>query len=82
MQQVKVSELAAEFEMGNAVVISELKKVGVWVPSPETPVDHDIADRIRRRLQLMVELEQQEEEKVREKKEKKEKTKSPRRRRR
>ena len=72
MQQVKVSELASEFQMGNAVVISELKKVGVWVPSPDTPVDHDIADRIRRRLQLMVELEQQEEEKVREKKEKKE----------
>ena len=73
MQQVKVSELASEFEMRNAVVISELKKVGVWVPSSDTPVDHDIADRIRRRLQLMVELEQQEEEKVREKKERKEK---------
>ncbi|MCK5353386.1 hypothetical protein KAJ77_12420, partial [bacterium] len=55
--------------MRNAVVISELKKVGVWVPSSDTPVDHDIADRIRRRLQLMVELEQQEEERVREKKE-------------
>jgi translation initiation factor IF-2 len=73
MQQVKVSELASEFEMRNAVVISELKKVGVWVPSADTPVDHDIADRIRRRLQLMVELEQQEEERVREKKERKEK---------
>ena len=71
MQHVKVSELASEFEMKNAVVISELKKVGVWVPSPDTPVDHDIADRIRRRLQLMVELEQQEEEKAKEKKEKK-----------
>ena len=71
MQQVKVSELASEFETKNAVVISELKKVGVWVPSADTPVDHDIADRIRRRLQLMVELEQQEEEKTREKKQKK-----------
>ena len=71
MQQVKVSELASEFEMKNAVVISELKKVGVWVPSAETPVDHDIADRIRRRLQLMVELAQQEEEKPKEKKGKK-----------
>jgi translation initiation factor IF-2 len=69
MQQIKVSDLASEFEMRNAVVISELKKVGVWVPSSDTPVDHDIADRIRRRLQLMVELEQQEEERVREKKE-------------
>jgi len=73
MQQVKVSELASEFEMRNAVVISELKKVGVWVPSADTPVDHDIADRIRRRLQFMVELEQLEEEKIREKKERKEK---------
>ena len=71
MQQVKVSELASEFEMKNAVVISELKKVGVWVPSAETPVDHDIADRIRRRLQLMVELAQQGEEKPKEKKGKK-----------
>ena len=69
MQQIKVSDLASEFEMRNAVVISELKKVGVWVPSSDTPVDHDIADRIRRRLQLRVELEQQEEERVREKKE-------------
>jgi translation initiation factor IF-2 len=69
MQQIKVSDLASEFEMRNAVVISELKKVGVWVPSSDTPVDHDIADRIRRRLQLMVELEQQEVERVREKKE-------------
>jgi len=69
MQQIKVSDLASEFEMRNAVVISELKKVGVWVPSSDTPVDHDIADRIRRRLQLMVELEQLEEERVKEKKE-------------
>jgi len=73
MQQIKVSDLASEFEMRNSVVISELKKVGVWVPSSDTPVDYDIADRIRRRLQLMVELEQQEEERVREKKERKEK---------
>ena len=75
MQETKVSELASEFEMRNTVVISELKKVGVWVPSPDTPLDHDIADRIRRRLQLMVELEQQVEERTREEKEKKEKKK-------
>ncbi|MEE8350216.1 MAG: translation initiation factor IF-2, partial [Acidobacteriota bacterium] len=76
MQQVRVSELASEFEIKNAVVISELKKVGVWVPSADTPVDHDIADRIRRRLQMMVDLEQQEEEKAKEKKEKKAKKKA------
>ena len=70
MEQVKVSELATEFHMKNSIVISELKKIGVWVPSPDTPVDHDIADRIRRRLQVMLELDQQEEEKAKEQKEK------------
>lgn len=69
MEQIKVSKLASEFEMKNSVVITELKKIGVWVPSPDTPVDHDIADRIRRRLQLMLDLEQQELEKAKEKKE-------------
>ncbi|MEE2823109.1 MAG: translation initiation factor IF-2 [Acidobacteriota bacterium] len=71
MQQVKVSELASEFEIKNTVVISELKKVGVWVPAADTLVDQDIADRIRRRLQLIVDLEHQEEEKVRDKQGKK-----------
>jgi translation initiation factor IF-2 len=76
MQQVKVSELASEFKIKSAVVIFELKKVGVWVPSPDTSVDEEIADRIRRRLQMLIELEQQEEEKGKEKKEKKEKKKA------
>ena len=70
-EPTKVSDLATEFAMQNSVVISELKKIGVWVPSPYTPVDHDIADRIRRRLQMMIDLDQQEEEKTQEKKEKK-----------
>ena len=48
MEQIKVSKLASEFEMNPSVVISELKIIGVWVPSADTPVDHDIADRIRR----------------------------------
>ena len=68
MEQVKVNELATEFHMKNSVVISELKKIGVWVPSPDTPVDQDIADRIRRRLQMMLELDQQEEQKAKEQK--------------
>lgn len=66
--KVKVNELATEFHMKNSVVISELKKIGVWVPSPDTPVDQDIADRIRRRLQMMLELDQQEEQKAKEQK--------------
>ena len=70
MEQVKVSEIATEFHMQDSIVISELKKIGVWVPSPNTPVDHDIADRIRRRLQVMLDLDQQEEEKAKEQKEK------------
>lgn len=60
MEQVKVSEIASEFTLQNSAVISELKKIGVWVPSPDTPVDHDIANRIRKRLQLLVELEHEE----------------------
>ena len=71
MEQIKVSTLATEFAMRNSVVVAELKKIGVWVPSSDTPVDHDIADRIRRRLQVMLDFEQQEEEKAKEKKEKK-----------
>ena len=59
MEQVRVNELASEFEMRSTAVISELKKIGVWVPSPETPVDFDIANRIRRRLQLVVDTEQE-----------------------
>ena len=75
MEQIRVSDLASEFELKSAVVISELKKIGVWVPTPETPVDTDIANRIRRRLQLMVELEQEEQQKKVEKtKEKKKPT--------
>ncbi len=60
MEQVRVNELASEFEMQSTAVISELKKIGVWVPSPETPVDFDIANRIRRRLQLVIDTEQEE----------------------
>ena len=70
MEQTRVSELASEFTLQNSVVISELKKIGVWVPSSGTVVDTDIANRIRKRLQLLVEIEQQErvkEEKPKEK---------------
>jgi len=70
MEQVKVNELATEFHMKDAVVISELKKIGVWVPSPNTPVDQDIADRIRRRLQMILELDQQGKQKAKEQKSK------------
>ncbi len=63
MEQVTVKELASEFDLKSSIVISELKKIGVWVPSPTTPVDTDIANRIRKRLQLMVEAEQDEKEK-------------------
>ncbi|HUG43896.1 MAG TPA: translation initiation factor IF-2 [Acidobacteriota bacterium] len=71
MEQVKVKELASEFDIKNTVVISELKKIGVWVPSADTPVDTDIANRIRKRLQMMVEAELEEKEKKTEKKPKK-----------
>ncbi len=68
MEQVKVKELASEFDIKNTVVISELKKIGVWVPSEDTPVDTDIANRIRKRLQMIVEAELEEKDKKTEKK--------------
>ncbi len=74
VEQVKVIELASEFELKNGVVIAELKKIGVWVPSAETLVDFDIANRIRRRLQLMIEVEQEEQVKAEKAKEKKKTT--------
>jgi translation initiation factor IF-2 len=67
MENVTVKDLASEFELRNSLVISELKKIGVWVPSPETPVDTDIANRIRKRLQMLVEADQEEKEKKTEK---------------
>ena len=71
MEQIKVSDLATEFDIQYTIVISELKKIGVWVPSADTPVDPDIAIRIRRRLQFMVESEQEELAKAEKAKEKK-----------
>ena len=71
MEQIKVSDLATEFDIQYTVVISELKKIGVWVPSADTPVDPDIAIRIRRRLQLMVETEHEEQARAEKAKEKK-----------
>ncbi|MFB3901938.1 MAG: translation initiation factor IF-2 [Acidobacteriota bacterium] len=71
MEQIKVSDLATEFDIQYTIVISELKKIGVWVPSADTPVDPDIAIRIRRRLQLMVETEHEEQARAEKAKEKK-----------
>jgi translation initiation factor IF-2 len=71
MEQIKVSDLATEFDIQYTIVISELKKIGVWVPSADTPVDPDIAVRIRRRLQLMVETEHDEQVRAEKAKEKK-----------
>ncbi len=73
MEQIKVRNLASEFELGNTLVISELRKIGVWVPSKDTFLDQDIALRIRRRLQTMLDLQQEEELKAQKAKEKKKK---------
>jgi len=67
MEQVTVRELATEFNMKSSRVISELKKIGVWVPSSDTLVDSDIANRIRKRLQMILDMEQLEKEKKAEK---------------
>lgn len=63
MEQITVRELASEFDMKSSLVISELKKIGVWVPSSATQVDSDIANRIRKRLQMITEAEQEEKDK-------------------
>ncbi len=70
VEQVKVSDLATEYHLKTSLIISELKKIGVWVPSADTPLDQDIAGRIRRRLQLMLELQQEESAKAEKDKEK------------
>jgi len=71
MEQIKVSDLATEFDIQYTIVISELKKIGVWGLWADTPVDPDIAVRIRRRLQLMVETEHEEQARAEKAKEKK-----------
>jgi len=63
MEQTTVKELATEFGMKGAAVTTELKKIGVWVPSPTTPLDADIANRIRKRLQVIVEAAQDDKDK-------------------
>ena len=73
MEEVKVCDLATEFQLKNSMVISELKKIGVWVPSSKTPLDQDIASRIRRRLQLLAEIELDQQTKAEKAKEKKKK---------
>ena len=78
MEQITVSDLASEFDIRNSNVISELKRIGVWVPSFDTPVDQDIANRIRRRLQFRTEQEQEEKVKAEKAKEKKKKAAKPR----
>ncbi len=78
MEQITVSDLASEFDLLNSNVISELKKIGVWVPSSDTPVNQDIANRIRRRLQLRTEQEQEEKIRAEKAKEKKKSTAKPR----
>ena len=78
MEQITVSDLAFEFDIRNSNVISELKQIGVWVPSSDTPVDQDIANRIRRRLQFRTEQEQEEKVKAEKAKERKKKAAKPR----
>ncbi|HSR69041.1 MAG TPA: translation initiation factor IF-2 [Acidobacteriota bacterium] len=68
MEQIKVSELASEFDIRDSTVISELKKIGVWVPSADTQVDQDIAKRVRRRLEMLAEIEQEKKKKTKAKK--------------
>jgi len=60
MEHTTVKDIASEFSIDNSKVIAELKKIGVWVSSPDTHVESDIANRIRKRLQLQAEAEEEE----------------------
>ncbi|MBI3939863.1 MAG: translation initiation factor IF-2 [Acidobacteria bacterium] len=53
MDKMNVNDLAQEFNVKSTLVMTELKKIGVMVISPETPVDRGIAERVRKRLQLL-----------------------------
>ena len=53
MEKANVNDLAREFNVKSALVMTELKKIGVMVISSETPVDSGIAQRVRKRLQLL-----------------------------
>lgn len=64
MEQTTVKNIASEFSIDNIKVIAELKKIGVWVSSPDTHVESDIANRIRKRLQLIAEAEEEETKKA------------------
>ncbi len=64
MEQTTVKDIASEFSIDNIKVIAELKKIGVWVSSPDTHVESDIANRIRKRLQLIAEAEEEETKKA------------------
>jgi translation initiation factor IF-2 len=63
MEQTTVKNIASEFSIDIIKVIAELKKIGVWVSSPDTQVESDIANRIRKRLQLIAEAAEEEETK-------------------
>ncbi|MBI4456334.1 MAG: translation initiation factor IF-2 [Acidobacteria bacterium] len=64
MDKVNVNDLAQEFNVKSSLVMTELKKIGVMVISPETPVDHGIAERVRKRLQLLADQALEEEQKA------------------
>lgn len=52
MERVTVAELANEFNVQNQVVLSVLKKLGIFVPpSPSASVDAGFAERARKELQ-------------------------------
>ncbi len=70
MDKVNVNDLAQEFNVKSSLVMTELKKIGVMVISADTSVDHGIADRVRKRLQLLADQaleEAQKAERVKEK---------------
>jgi translation initiation factor IF-2 len=70
MDKVNVNDLAQEFNVKSSLVMTELKKIGVMVISADTSVDHGIADRVRKRLQLLADQAVEEAQKAERAKEK------------
>ncbi|HEY2931740.1 MAG TPA: translation initiation factor IF-2 [Acidobacteriota bacterium] len=70
MEKVSVNDIAQEFNLKSSQVMIELKKIGVMVISAGTPLDQGIAERVRKRLQLLADQAAEEVQKAEREKEK------------
>src|SRR5512136_1918663 len=50
MDKITVAELATECSVQNAVILSELKRLGLYVFSPSATIDASFAETIRKKI--------------------------------